>query len=152
MTSFILMTFFFYFSDFISDFDLMLEKKKAEMSKRRKKKKDIDILNDNDDMISEMIRKMKEVAEVRILFCTKKCSCLGFIEFRPVHLARPTSGTIQFEPRTCPYCPQQVPRTCLAISQLPLDSEKSMTYQFISTFYDKSISYVRIKVWCLIME
>ena len=44
----------------------MLEKKKAEMSKRRKKKKDIDILNDNDDMISEMIRKMKEVAEVKI--------------------------------------------------------------------------------------
>ena len=40
----------------VSDFDAMLEKRKAEMSKRRRKKKDIDILNDNDDMISDMIR------------------------------------------------------------------------------------------------
>ena len=49
----------------VSDFDVMLEKRKAEMSKRRRKKKDIDILNDNDDMISDMIRRMKEAAEVR---------------------------------------------------------------------------------------
>ena len=49
----------------VSDFDAMLEKRKAEMSKRRRKKKDIDILNDNDDMISDMIRRMKEAAEVR---------------------------------------------------------------------------------------
>ncbi len=63
--NFLYFMFFILSSDFVSDFDLMLEKKKAEMSKRRKKKKDIDILNDNDDMISEMIRKMKEVAEVR---------------------------------------------------------------------------------------
>ena len=48
----------------VSDFDAMLEKRKAEMSKRRRKKKDIDILNDNDDMISDMIRRMKEAAEV----------------------------------------------------------------------------------------
>ena len=52
-------------SDMVSDFDAMLEKRKAEMSKRRRKKKDIDILNDNDDMISDMIRRMKEAAEVR---------------------------------------------------------------------------------------
>ena len=54
-----------YCSDMVSDFDAMLEKRKAEMSKRRRKKKDIDILNDNDDMISDMIRRMKEAAEVR---------------------------------------------------------------------------------------
>ena len=49
----------------VSDFDSMMERKKAEMSKRRRKKKDIDILNDNDDMISDMIRRMKEAAEVK---------------------------------------------------------------------------------------
>ncbi len=69
---------------------------------------------------------------------------------RPVQLTRPTSWTIQFEPRTSPYCSQQVPRTCLAISQLPLDSEKSMTYQFISTFHDKSIYFVRLKFEALL--
>ncbi len=74
------------------------------------------------------------------------------IHGRPVQLARPTSGTIQLEPRTCPHCPQYVLRTCLAISQLPLDPEKGMTHQFISTFHGRTISFVRIKVWCLIME
>ncbi len=34
------------------------------MSKRRRRKKDIDILNDNDDMISDMVRRMKDSAEV----------------------------------------------------------------------------------------
>ncbi len=40
---------------------------------------------------------------------------------RPVQFARPTSGTSQFQVRTCPLCPKQVPRTCLATSQLPLN-------------------------------
>ncbi len=57
---------------------------------------------------------------------------------RPVQFARPTSRTNDFDPQTCPFCPQQVSRTCLAISQLPLDPQKSMTYRFVSTFHDKS--------------
>ncbi len=46
--------------------------------------------------------------------------------WRPVEFARPTSGTneLEFEPLTCPFYPQQVPRTCLAISQLPMDPQK----------------------------
>ncbi len=56
---------------------------------------------------------------------------------RSVQFARPTSGTNQFETRTNPFCPQQVPRTCLVISQLPLDPQRSMTYRFVSTFHDK---------------
>ena len=71
---------------------------------------------------------------------------------RPVHFARPTSGTNEFESRTCPFCPQQVPRTCLAISQLPLDPHKSMTYLSVSTFHDKSDSFVRIIVGSLIKK
>ena len=65
---------------------------------------------------------------------------------RPVQFTRPTSGTNQFEPRTSPFSPKLVPRTCQAISHLSLDPQKSMTYRFVSTFYDKSISFVRIKV------
>ena len=40
---------------------------------------------------------------------------------RSVQFAQPASGTILFEPWTCSYYVQQVPRTCLAISQLPVD-------------------------------
>ncbi|PIK37907.1 hypothetical protein BSL78_25257 [Apostichopus japonicus] len=49
-------------SDFVSDFDLMMEKKKAEMGRRRKRR-DVDIINDNDDIIMAMITQMKEAAE-----------------------------------------------------------------------------------------
>ena len=45
----------------------MLAKKKEEMSKRRKKRKDIDIINDNDDLIDVIIGRMKTVAEVRVV-------------------------------------------------------------------------------------
>ncbi len=72
------------------------------------------------------------------------------LPLRPVQFARPTSGTNNFDPRTCPFCPQQVPRTCLAISQLPVDPQKSMTYRFVSTFHDKSNSFARIIIGSLI--
>lgn len=55
---------YFFYSDFVSDFDLMMEKKKAEMGRRRKRR-DVDIINDNDDIIMAMITQMKEAAEVR---------------------------------------------------------------------------------------
>lgn len=50
-------------ADFVSDFDLMMQKKKEEMKKTRRKRKDIDLINDNDDLIADMITKMKEAAE-----------------------------------------------------------------------------------------
>lgn len=56
----------FCYSDFVSDFDLMLEKKKEEAQRRRKKRKDVEILNDSDDFIAEMMKKMKEAAEVSL--------------------------------------------------------------------------------------
>lgn len=49
------------------DFDVMMAKKKEEMSKRRKKRKDFDLINDSDDLIAEMINKMKVAAEVCIM-------------------------------------------------------------------------------------
>lgn len=49
--------------DFVSDFDLMMERKKAEQRKQRRKKKNEEFINDNDDLIADMICKMKEAAE-----------------------------------------------------------------------------------------
>lgn len=34
------------------------------MRKRKKRRRDVDIINDNDDLIADMIVKMKEAAEV----------------------------------------------------------------------------------------
>jgi transcription factor SPN1 len=49
--------------DQLSDFDLMLMKKK-DMSKKRKRKADIDIINDNDDIIDQLLADMRHAAEV----------------------------------------------------------------------------------------
>ena len=46
--------------EFVLDFDLMMEQKKAE--RRRKRKKDIDLINDNDDAIAKMIADMRLAA------------------------------------------------------------------------------------------
>ena len=43
------------------DFDIMLERKKAE-TRRRRRKKDIDLINDNDDAIAKMIADMRLAA------------------------------------------------------------------------------------------
>ena len=48
----------------MSDFDLMMMKKKDEMSRRKRKRKEYDIVNDSDDLIADMINKMKVAAEV----------------------------------------------------------------------------------------
>ena len=42
----------------------MMAKKKEEMRKSRRKRKDFDLINDSDDLIAEMINKMKVAAEV----------------------------------------------------------------------------------------
>ncbi|KAG8277706.1 Transcription factor iws1 [Homalodisca vitripennis] len=47
---------------FASDFELMLLKKKEENTKRRKRK-DIDIINDNEDIIAQLLSDMKHAAE-----------------------------------------------------------------------------------------
>jgi len=45
----------------MSDFDMMLERKRSEQKKRRKKK-DIDLINDNDDAIARLIADMRFAA------------------------------------------------------------------------------------------
>lgn len=47
--------------DFVSDFDLMMARKKDE--KRKRKRKDVDIINDNDDLIDHMIQQMRMACE-----------------------------------------------------------------------------------------
>ena len=51
-------------NDFVSDFDVMLARRKDEQTKRRKRK-DIDIINDNDDLIDGLLNEMRTAAEVR---------------------------------------------------------------------------------------
>jgi hypothetical protein len=43
------------------DFDIMLERRKSE-NKKRRRKKDIDLINDNDDAIARMIADMRMAA------------------------------------------------------------------------------------------
>lgn len=47
----------------MSDFELMMQKKKDEMRYRRRKRKDVDIINDNDDLIADLIVQMKQSAD-----------------------------------------------------------------------------------------
>ncbi|XP_033210620.1 protein IWS1 homolog isoform X2 [Belonocnema kinseyi] len=48
--------------DSLSDFDRMLARKKEEQSRRRKRK-DIDIINDNDDIIAQLLSDMRNASE-----------------------------------------------------------------------------------------
>ena len=50
-----------YSSSRLNDFDAMMDKKRSEMKKRRKKK-DIDLINDNDDAIARLIADMRVAA------------------------------------------------------------------------------------------
>lgn len=47
----------------MNDFEIMMQRKKEEGSKRRKRK-DIDIINDNDDIIAQLLADMRNAAEV----------------------------------------------------------------------------------------
>lgn len=50
-------------NDFVSDFDVMMQKRKEMNRMKRKSKKDYDVCGDNDEIIAAMIRQMKEAAE-----------------------------------------------------------------------------------------
>lgn len=58
----IIQCFYIFSGEFQSDFELMLMRKKDEKSKRRKRR-DIDIINDNDDIIDQLIQNMRQAAE-----------------------------------------------------------------------------------------
>ena len=49
-------------NDALSDFDKMLARKKEEQTRRRKRK-DIDIINDNDDIIAQLLADMRNASE-----------------------------------------------------------------------------------------
>lgn len=56
----------------MSDFDQMLAKKRENSTKRRKRR-DIDIINDNDDIIDQLIQNMRIAAEVQCSLDFIKC-------------------------------------------------------------------------------
>lgn len=62
----VLMDMFLSFSgEFVSDFDAMLARKREQATKRRNRR-DINLINDNDDIIDQLIRNMKQAAEVQL--------------------------------------------------------------------------------------
>lgn len=50
-------------NEFVNDFEAMLAKRREDGTKRRKRR-DIDIINDNDDIIDQLIQDMRAAAEV----------------------------------------------------------------------------------------
>ncbi|KAF6772173.1 hypothetical protein AHF37_08095 [Paragonimus kellicotti] len=48
---------------FVSDFDKIMARKREELSRKRRRNRDIEFLNDSDDMILAMISKMREAAD-----------------------------------------------------------------------------------------
>ncbi|KAL8595391.1 hypothetical protein ACOMHN_024090 [Nucella lapillus] len=50
-------------NDMVSDFEVMMYRKKEESRRNRRKRKDVDMINDNDDLIADMITTMKTAAE-----------------------------------------------------------------------------------------
>lgn len=61
----------FFFSDGgndgVSDFEAMMAKKREDQTRKRKRK-DIDIINDNDDIIAQLLADMRNAAEVSLPF------------------------------------------------------------------------------------
>lgn len=53
--------------DFMSDFDMMLQRKKSMSGKRRRNRDGGTFISDADDVVSAMIVKMNEAAEVSFL-------------------------------------------------------------------------------------
>ena len=58
----------------VYDFDIMLQKRK-EINSRRRRRKNVDIINDSDDIIAELIQEMKQAADV----CSPHFICIIFI-------------------------------------------------------------------------
>lgn len=67
----------------MSDFDLMMARKKDERRKRGRRK-DVDIINDNDDLIAHLMQQMRVAAEVGIKYM------LGVISISKVFSTRMT--------------------------------------------------------------
>ena len=63
---------------FVSDFDLMIAKKKDESSRKRNRRRNFEVINDSDDIIAELIGKMKEAASVSsqpVIRLNESCFC-----------------------------------------------------------------------------
>jgi hypothetical protein len=105
-------------SEFVSDFDLMMARKKDE--KRKRKRKDVDIINDNDDLIAHMIQQMKAASEVKIFFESVINNINAFFN---VAVYRRIVSSTKIE--------NQQPRKFLFFQQL-LHSYGSMIYRWLS--------------------
>lgn len=99
------------YSRYVSDFELMMQKKKNDQGSRRKRGSNVDIINDNDDLIAELIGQMKQAAEVScfILFL----SPLGAEQHLPVLIITVWNCLDQW----CSTCVRLNPRGLVSQSQ-----------------------------------
>lgn len=56
----------------------MMQRKKEE-NYRRRKRKNIDIINDSDDVIAELIQQMKQAADVRFGYMLRLTNLIVFV-------------------------------------------------------------------------
>lgn len=73
-------------SVFVSDFDLMIQKKKEMNRTFRRKRKNVDIINDSDDAIARMISQMKDAAEEDRLLNGAKQAATKKLKMLPIIL------------------------------------------------------------------
>lgn len=64
--------------DFMSDFDMMLQRKKNLSGKRRRNRDGGTFISDADDVVSAMIVKMNEAAEVRFFYVPERSVKIHF--------------------------------------------------------------------------
>lgn len=59
----------------VYDFDIMLQRRK-EMNSKRRRRKNVDIINDSDEVIAELIHEMKQASDVSDKLLLFLFSCL----------------------------------------------------------------------------
>ncbi|XP_031555585.1 protein IWS1 homolog [Actinia tenebrosa] len=77
------------------DFDVMMEQKKANRSKRRRKG-DGDLISDNDDLVVEMIKQMQQAAEEDRMSNEAKQAATKKLKLLPVILKHLNKADLQF--------------------------------------------------------
>ncbi|XP_014669366.1 PREDICTED: protein IWS1 homolog [Priapulus caudatus] len=81
--------------DIVYDFDVMLQKKKEENRLHRRKKRDYDIINDNDDVIAAMLKDMKEAAEEDRVLNREKKPAVKKLKMLPIVLQHLNKADLQ---------------------------------------------------------
>ncbi|KAK3718265.1 hypothetical protein QZH41_013172 [Actinostola sp. cb2023] len=78
------------------DFDVMMEQKKASRAKRRRRKGDGDLISDNDDLVVEMVKQMKQASEDDRMLNEAKQAATKKLKLLPLILTHLNKADLQF--------------------------------------------------------